>query len=141
MRARRNRREETTLPSNEENKAVAKAWIDAYNEKDFDRLREVFADDIELTDLGMGISVTGGETLVEAMRAVAEERIPDRHNTPERIVVEGDVAIIQGRWRGVPLVETWGKPAGSVLQHRYCSVLEIENGKIKKFTDYTCHEK
>ena len=129
------------MSSSDEVRAVAQSWIDAYNGKDFDRLHQVFDDDIVLTDLGMGISVSGGEKLVAAMRDVAETRIPDREHTVERIVVEGNVAIIQGRWRGVPLVETWGKPPGTPLAHRYCTVLEIENGKIKTFTDYTCQEK
>ena len=125
----------------DEVRVVAQAWIDSYNSKDFDRLREIFADDIRLADLGLGVSVEGADTLVEAMRAVAEERIPDRKATPERIIVDGDVAVVQGSWQGTPLVETWGKPPGTVLRHRSCTVLEIKEGKIVTFTDYTCHER
>ncbi len=117
---------------------LARRWVDAYNGKDYDELREIFADDLVLVDMGLGLTLEGGETFVEGIQQVAEEAIPDRHVTALRFLADGDTAIIEASWEGTVQVEKWGLPPGSVRRHKSCTLLETENGKIKRMTDYTC---
>ena len=38
---------------------LARRWVDAYNGKDYDELREIFADDLVLVDMGLGLTLRG----------------------------------------------------------------------------------
>jgi ketosteroid isomerase-like protein len=118
--------------------ALAESWVSAYNDKDFDRLAELFADDFVLHDMGMDLVLEGGPTFVEGIREVAETAIPDRRYTLARVMVDGSTAILEGSWEGVVRVEKWGLPPGSVRRHRSCTLLDTRDGRIVRMTDYTC---
>lgn len=117
---------------------VANSWIDAYNSKDYVRLREIFADNFVLNDIGLDLVLEGPQTFVDGIKDVAENAIPDRHFTPARILVAGDTAVIEGHWLGTVQVEKWGLPPGSVRSHHSCTLLDVDNGRITRMTDYTC---
>lgn len=119
---------------------IAESWVDAYNRKDYGRLKEILADDFVLTDHGLGLTLEGGENFVEGIRGVAETDIPDRRLTPTRFMVDGDTAIVEGSWHGTVEVERWGLPPGSVRRHKSCTLLDIRDGQIIRMTDYTCDE-
>lgn len=117
---------------------IAASWLDAYNNKDYGRLRDILADDFVLTDHGLGLTLKGGKNFVEGIREVAETDIPDRRMTAERVMVDGETAIIEGTWRGTVKVERWGLSPGSVRRHKSCTLLDIRDGQIIRMTDYTC---
>ncbi len=117
---------------------VAQSWVEAYNGKDYDRLQELLADDFVLRDLGLGLTLEGGQAFVNGIREVAERDIPDRSITPKRYLVDGDTAVIEGSWQGTVQVERWGLSPGSVRRHTSCTVLDVRDGQIVRMTDYTC---
>jgi steroid delta-isomerase-like uncharacterized protein len=119
---------------------IAESWVDAYNRKDYGRLKEIIADDFVLADHGLGLTLEGGEKFVQGIRGVAETDIPDRRLTAKRFMVDGDTAIIEGSWHGTVKAERWGLPPGSVRRHKSCTLLDIRDGQIIRMTDYTCDE-
>jgi steroid delta-isomerase-like uncharacterized protein len=119
---------------------IAMSWVDAYNNKDYDRLEELFADDFVLHDVGMNLVLEGGATFVAGIREVAETAIPNRRYTAKRFLTDGDTAVIEGSWEGTVEVEKWGHPAGSIRRHTGATLIDVRDGRIARMTDYTCSE-
>lgn len=117
---------------------LAQSWVEAYNARDYDRLKEIFADDFILNDIGLDLVLEGPQTFVDGIKDVAENAIPDRRFTPERIFAADDTAVIEGSWKGTVQIEKWGLPPGSVRSHRSCTLLDVRDGRIARMTDYTC---
>ena len=59
---------------------IAMSWVDAYNNKDYARLEELFTDDFVLHDVGINLVLEGGATFVAGIREVAETAIPNRRH-------------------------------------------------------------
>jgi hypothetical protein len=110
------------MASRQEMEAIARSWVEAYNDKDYERLADLLAPELVLEDVGMGLLL-------------------NRRLTFDRIHVDGDTVICEGGWSGTFLVEKWGNPPGTKHSHRSCTILRTRDGCITSFTDYTCGDK
>ncbi len=127
--------------STEQVREIAEAFFGAYNRKDADLLRTLYAEDVSLIDAALGINRQGVDTVLSEFLDCAERRIPDRRMELERMIVGEDGAVLVTNWKGTPLVETWesydAAPGTTTINIRSARVLEIRDGKIQSVLDFS----
>jgi len=110
----------------EENKAIVRRFIEAYNKQDFDSCDDLVAPDyVDHTN-----QIRGLESLKQIMK-LAIKAFPDWHETIEDIIAEGDkvwvlltyTATHTGEWLGLA-------PTGNKITTMNVDIYRIVNGKL-----------
>jgi steroid delta-isomerase-like uncharacterized protein len=117
----------------EENRAIVRRFIEAYNKQNFDLLDDfVAADYVDHTN-----QIRGLENLKQLMM-LAVKAFPDWHETIEDIIAEGDkvwvlltyTATHTGEWLGIA-------PTGKKITTKAVDIYRIENGKLREYWNVT----
>ena len=117
----------------EENKAVVRRFVEAYNKGDLDLL-----DDLLAPDYFDHTNQVGPEGLKQLIK-MAFKAFPDYHETIEEIIAEGDkvwirVTINTGAHTG----EFMGlAPTGKKLTAEMVDIIRVANGKLVEYRDVT----
>lgn len=118
------------MMSTQENKAVARRYIEAFNAGDFAAAADLFAPGAVL----QGVLAEGG---IEATRLIWEQlraAFPDHHNQIEELVAEGDTVTIrltdQGTFTGQPFLGM--SPTGKSFNIVAMEWLHLAEGKITR---------
>lgn len=119
---------------------VAKASVLAYNDKNWDRVKETVSPNVVYDEVASKRRVTGANEVIEAWKGWAKA-IPDSKATFDREVVSGDSAILELTWRGKqtgPLQTPAGEiaPTGKPIEVRAVQVIDIEDGRAKSIRHY-----
>jgi len=115
--------------STEANKAVVRAFVDAWNTKSFDRFDDLMADDARLTVGGARIDCSGPAT-----RSIAEHWIggfPDYHFDLLHLVAEEDMVAALMPFSGThagPVLDL--PPTGRTVRVSEMVFFRIADGKI-----------
>jgi len=120
--------------------ATAKAATIAYNDKNWDKVKAVFAENGVHDEKGTGRRIQGVGQVVEAWQGWAKA-IPDSKATFVGEYASGDTAIMEVVWKGVhtgPLQTPTGTIPSSNkrIELPACQVIKVEGGKVKNFTHY-----
>ena len=111
------------------NKAVAEAHWNSMYAKDWADVATRFADDAEYMDVGAVPPVVGGRDIADRLRLGLGPTAKMVHQ-PGNVLAEGDVVITEHK-------EVWHFPTGEVIVHPFTSVMEIRDGKICRWHDYS----
>src|SRR6478752_6556526 len=119
---------------------IAKAAVTAYNEKDWDKTRDMLAADAVYDEKATGRRLEGAGQIIEAFQGWANA-FPDSKATFIREFASGDTAVLELVWKGVhtgPLQTPTGTiPASNKpLELPACQVFQIEGGKVTNFSQY-----
>ena len=114
----------------EENKAIGRKFIEAYNKRNLDLF-----DDLLAPDYFDHTSKVGPEGLKQLMN-MAFKAFPDFHETIEDIIAEGDkvwvritfTATHKGEWMGIA-------PTGKKITTEMVDIFRIANGKLVEYRD------
>jgi len=109
----------------EENKAIVRGFIEAYNKRNIDSLDEFVAPDyVDHTN-----NIQGLEGLKQLMN-MGLIGVPDWHETIEDIIAEGDKVWIRAKSTGTHTGEFMGiAPTGKKLTTEMVDIYRIVNGK------------
>ena len=117
--------------------SVANRWIKAYNEYDFDTIRELCAPDIKMEHHNRGATANGADEvigLMEAFKGMVTER--GFHDT-RRQFTDGERVVTEQSWTVDPTVDLPGfTGAGERLTLELCCVWTVRNGQIHEYDDY-----
>ena len=114
----------------EENKAIVRRFIEAYNKRNLD----VF-DDLLAPDYFDHTSQVGPEGLKQLMN-MAFKAFPDFHETIEDIIAEGDKVWIRITFTGTHSAEWMGiAPTGKKITTEMVDIFRIVNGKLVEYRD------
>ena len=116
----------------EENKAIVRRFIEAYNKRNLDAF-----DDLLAPDYVDHTSQVGIEGLKQLMN-MAFKAFPDLHETIEDIIAEGDKVWVRitftgtntGEWLGFP-------PTGKKVTSKNVDTYRIVNGKLAEYWNVT----
>ncbi|MFI1972462.1 hypothetical protein BLA24_33400 [Streptomyces cinnamoneus] len=112
------------------------AWANAYNDQDFHRFGELYTDDTTYECGPFGLAFTGRDPFVRHLREYAGA-VPDRKFTIERVIADGDAIAVEFGFGGTSAgVHPGLPPAGEPVTARFCSVLQLREGRIASQTDY-----
>jgi steroid delta-isomerase-like uncharacterized protein len=119
---------------------TAKAATIAYNEKNWDQAKAVFAEKGIYDEKATGRRIQGIAQIIEAWQGWAEA-IPDSKATFVAEYACGDTAILEVVWKGVhsgPLQMPTGTiPASNKrIEVPACQVFKVESGKVQSFSHY-----
>jgi len=119
---------------------IAKAATIAYNDKNWDRVKELLAADAVYDEKSTERRIQGVGQILDAWKGWATA-IPDSKATFVRELASGDTAVIEVVWTGVhtgPLQMPSGPIPASNKPIRVpaCQVIQVEGEKVKSFTDY-----
>ena len=116
-------------------KEVAKASMEAWNKRDFARMRELMHADYSYTG-GDGAEQKGADAGMAVANMFADA-FPDGRIDIVSIKEAGDTAIVEFVGRGTHKGELMGiAPTGKTLALPVCNVMEIRDGKIYREREY-----
>ena len=114
----------------EENKAIVRRFVDAYNKRNLD----VF-DDLLAPDYFDHTSKVGPEGLKQLMN-MAFKAFPDFYETIEDIIAEGDKVWARITFTGTHTGEWMGiAPTGKKITTEMVDIFRIVNGKLVEYRD------
>ncbi len=116
----------------EENKAIVRRWIEAYNERNLDLFDEFIAPDY--FDHANQVDAEGLKQLFD----MGFTAFPDWHETIEDVIAEGDKVWVRisytgthkGEWRGLA-------PTGKKITATAVDIYRIVNGKLAEYWNVT----
>jgi len=114
----------------EENKAIVRRFIEAYNKRNLDLF-----DDLLAPDYFDHTSKVGVEGLKQLMN-MAFKAFPDFHETIEDIIAEGDKVWARITFTGTHTGEFMGiAPTGKKITTEMVDIFRIVNGKLVEYRD------
>jgi steroid delta-isomerase-like uncharacterized protein len=119
---------------------IAKAATTAYNDKNWDKVKALFAENGVYDEKGTGRRIQGAALVVEAWQGWAKA-IPDSKATFVAEYASGDTAILEVVWKGKhtgPLQTPSGTipPSNKSIEIPACQVIKVEGGKVTTYTHY-----
>jgi predicted ester cyclase len=117
----------------EENKAIVRKFIDAYNKQNFDLLDDLVAPDyVDHTN-----HIQGLESLKQIMN-MGIKGVPDWHETIEDIIAEGNKVWVRLAYTGTHTGELFGiLPTGNKITTTAVDIYRIVNGKLAEYWNVT----
>jgi steroid delta-isomerase-like uncharacterized protein len=116
--------------------SVLEAYVSAWNRHDFAAIDRLIAHDGIHDDVGNAVHAQGPGQVKEFMRSIIAQE-PDFKWRIDRFIVSGSTVAAEWTWTAT---FTGDGPYGSVkdqlLHGRGASIVEVEKGLIKQFTDY-----
>ncbi len=113
----------------EANRAVVARHWDMMYAKDWAGVASQFADDAEYMDVGAVPPVVGGAAIAARLELGLGPTSKMVHR-PGLVVADGDVVITEH-------VEEWHFPTGEMVAHPFTSVMEVRDGLIRRWHDYS----
>ncbi len=118
------------MSSGAANKQVAERYWDAHFRRQWDRMATFFTADCHYTDVGLDpTGATGPDEIISRLR-LGIEPLETYYHFPKHLVAEGDLVITEH-------MERWGFHTGEVVDHPFTSVMEIRDGHIARWHDYS----
>jgi len=121
----------------ETDKAIVMAYVDAWNRHDSAAIDTLLADGAIHEDLAQNFRGTGPKQVATFMRRLISAE-PDYKWTVTNSLEDGQYVVLEWTWKGT---YTGPDPTGKqVKSHptsgRGSSIAEVDNGRIKRFSDY-----
>jgi len=121
----------------ETDKAVVTAYVDAWNNRDSTAIDTLMAPDGIHEDVAQNFRGKGPKAVNEFMRGLLAAE-PDYKWTVTNTLEDGRFVVLEWTWKGT---YTGRDPLGKQVKSRPTSgrgssVVEIDNGRIIRFTDY-----
>lgn len=112
------------------NKQVVERYWDALARRDWDRMASMLAPDAHYTDVGTpGPGGTGPDGVIARLK-IGIEPLEAYWHYPGHIVAEGDMVFTEH-------VEHWQFHTGESFDHGFVSVMELRDGLITRWHDYS----
>ena len=120
--------------------ATAKSSLQAYNDKDWERLKAVSTPDVVYDEVATGRRTEGIEQCLELFKGWAKA-FPDSTATFGDAFAAGDHVVIEVTWRGTHkgLLQTSKgmiPPSGKRIEVRACNVFEVSGDKVSSQRHY-----
>jgi steroid delta-isomerase-like uncharacterized protein len=119
---------------------IVKASITAYNDKNWDKAKGMFAADAVYDEKGTHRRIQGAGEIIEALQGWAKA-IPDSKATFVREFASGDSAVFELVWKGIhtgPLQTPTGiiPASNKPIEVPACQVVQVEGEKVKNVSHY-----
>ncbi len=119
---------------------LAKASLLAYNEKNFDKLRNILTPNVVYNEYATGRTARGFDDVLSIWRGWAKA-IPDSVATFLKEYVSGTTVIFEMEWNGThtaPLQTPTGEvaPTGKKIKLRACQIIETRDDKVMSINHY-----
>ena len=119
---------------------VAKSQLIAFNDKNWDAVKEVLATDTVYDEVATQRRIQGVEEVLSAWKGWAKA-FPDAKGNIDKETVGGNTVVIELTWRAMQtgLLQLPGKDlaaTGKKVELRACEIIEVSDGKVKTLRHY-----
>ncbi len=115
---------------------VVRAYFDALNERDYEKVAALFSDDCEFVSVASGARFTGTDSMLHGLREFSEA-FPDWAVEVSNVVASGRYVATEWKTSGTQQGVFRGEsPTGIHFRRDGCSVAEVEEGRIVRYRDY-----
>jgi len=112
------------------NKEIVENYWIAHFDRDWAKMATFFSDDAHYTDVGLdAVGATGPQEIILRLR-LGIEPLEGYEHFPKNIIWENNLVVTEH-------VEQWRFHTGEVIDHPFTSVMEITNGIISRWHDYS----
>lgn len=124
----------------EDNARIAERIPDLWNDRDFDGLMRIAAENMECVAVPFGATYRGPNGYREFMQAWATA-FPDGRVEVTRVIADENGAVVEYTGRGThsgPLSGPFGTipPTGQRAELLLCDVMEVEQGRVRRIRSY-----
>jgi limonene-1,2-epoxide hydrolase len=112
------------------NRQVVERYWDAHFRRDWDAMARFFTDDAHYTDVGMDAVGATGPAEIIARLQLGIGPLDGYYHFPRHMIAEGDLVVTEH-------VEQWRFHTGEVIDHPFTSVMEVRDGHITRWHDYS----
>jgi ketosteroid isomerase-like protein len=113
-----------------QNRQVVERYWDAHFRRDWKAMAHFFTADCHYTDMGLDEPGAIGPDEIIARLRLGIEPLEGYVHYPKHVVAEGDLVVTEH-------VEQWRFPSGEVVDHPFTSVMEVRDGRIRRWHDYS----
>lgn len=118
------------MNSTAENRRIVAAYWDAHFNRDWEEMTRFFSATCHYTDVGVDAKgATGGADIIRRLK-IGIEPLSAYSHFPKNTIAEGDFVITEH-------VERWEFHTGEVIDHPFTSVMEVRDGLIDRWHDYS----
>lgn len=119
---------------------VAKASVIAYNEKNWEKARDLLAPDCLYQEFGTNRKTNGVNDTIALFQGWAKA-MPDSKGTVDNEIVSNNTVVLEITWRGThsgPLQTPRGEigPTGKNFQLKACQIVEVSGERAKTIRHY-----
>lgn len=115
--------------SNEQHRAVVTKLWDALTAMDWETLKSCLTDDVHYEDVPTeDPGARDPENVVRRLR-IAFDHLSDHKHVLHHMACEGDVVFLDH-------TEEWTFKSGEKVSHQFCTLHEMRDGKISRWSDY-----
>ena len=112
------------------NKEIVESYWDAHFDRDWELMATFFSDDAHYTDVGLdAVGATGAQEIILRLR-LGIEPLEGYEHFPMNLICENNIVVTEH-------VEQWRFHTGEVIDHPFTSVMEITDGLISRWHDYS----
>lgn len=112
------------------NKQVVERYWDAHFRRDWEKMATFFTEDSHYTDVGLdALGATGPDEIIARLK-LGIEPLENYWHFPKHFIAEGDIVVTEH-------TETWVFHTGEVIDHPFTSVMEVHDGMITRWHDYS----
>jgi len=112
------------------NKQVVERYWDAHFRRQWDKMATFFSTDAHYTDVGLDDTGATGPDQIIARLQIGIKPLEAYWHFPKHMVAEGDLVVTEH-------TETWVFHTGEVIDHPFTSVMEVRDGLIVRWHDYS----
>ena len=117
------------MSSIESNKAVVKKMWQALSDMDWETMKscmhpDIFYEDVPTDDVG----ARGPDNCVKRLQ-IAFNHLSKQEQTTHQLVCEGNVVFMDH-------TEKWTFTSGETAQHRFCTMHELKDGLVSRWSDH-----
>lgn len=109
---------------------VQRFWQEVYEGRDYERIADFFAADGEYVDVAIPESAARGPQAVARRLRIGHEPVERFTHEVHRLIAEGSTVMTEH-------TETWHFHTGEVVALPFVSVMEMVDGKIRLWRDYS----
>jgi len=120
------------------NETIARQYIEAWNNYDSVKVASLFSENYKYEDMAFNFEVSGNRDTLTRFVHSTILAVPDSHFEISSIIANDSMAVVEWTWKGtVPKVWFPNDSTGKkFFTARGISLMEIQNGLIKRNTDY-----
>lgn len=112
------------------NRQIVERYWDAHFRRDWSTMSTFFTPEAHYTDVGVdGVGATGPDEIIARLR-LGIEPLEGYYHFPKHLIAEGDLVVTEH-------MEEWRFHTGEVVQHPFTSVMEVHDGSITRWHDYS----
>ena len=118
--------------------SLAAQFVQAYNSKDFERLRGLLSPTFYFQHHNRDYEIKDPDEFVATLKQFASEFIPDRaFGRPSRVTCAGNTVVVEQPWTATAKVDIPGMgSAGERISLDLCSVFVFDGDEIAAYHDY-----